>query len=49
VKTRIVASGGPEKLPVIRAVLRAGYATVLITDERTAARLADTADRCGSR
>jgi DNA-binding transcriptional regulator LsrR (DeoR family) len=44
VDTRIVASGGKEKLKVIRAVLRAGYATVLITDERTADALAaDTA------
>jgi DNA-binding transcriptional regulator LsrR (DeoR family) len=45
VKTRVVASGGEEKLKVIRAVLRAGYATALITDENTAVSL--VADAAG--
>ena len=33
---RLVVSGGPEKVAVLRGALRAGYADVLITDERTA-------------
>jgi DNA-binding transcriptional regulator LsrR (DeoR family) len=36
VRRSILASGGPDKLPVVRAVLRAGYANVLVTDEATA-------------
>jgi DNA-binding transcriptional regulator LsrR (DeoR family) len=36
VPLRILASGGAEKLAILRATLTAGYATVLITDERTA-------------
>lgn len=34
--TRALASGGPEKVPVIRAALMGGYVNTLITDERTA-------------
>jgi DNA-binding transcriptional regulator LsrR (DeoR family) len=40
VPIRIVASGGAEKAAILRASLVAGYATVLITDERTATLLA---------
>jgi DNA-binding transcriptional regulator LsrR (DeoR family) len=40
----ILASGGTEKVPIIRGALRAGYVNRLITDERTAELLAaDTA------
>lgn len=35
----ILASGGAEKVPIMRGVLRAGYVNRLITDERTAERL----------
>lgn len=34
--TSILASGGGEKLPIIRAILRAGYVRRLVTDEATA-------------
>jgi DNA-binding transcriptional regulator LsrR (DeoR family) len=37
---RLVVSGGPEKVAVLRGALRAGYVDVLITDERTARGLA---------
>jgi DNA-binding transcriptional regulator LsrR (DeoR family) len=40
VPMRILASGGAEKLAILRATLAAGYATVLITDEKTARLLA---------
>ncbi|HEY8016968.1 MAG TPA: sugar-binding transcriptional regulator [Dongiaceae bacterium] len=36
VPTRILASGGAEKTTILRATLAAGYATVLITDEKAA-------------
>ena len=36
VPIRILASGGAEKTTILRATLAAGYATVLITDEKTA-------------
>jgi DNA-binding transcriptional regulator LsrR (DeoR family) len=36
VRRSILASGGPEKVPVVRAVLHARYANVLVTDEGTA-------------
>jgi DNA-binding transcriptional regulator LsrR (DeoR family) len=32
----ILASGGVHKMPIIRAVLRAGYVKHLVTDERCA-------------
>lgn len=37
---RVLVSGGPEKVAVLRGALRAGYVDVLITDERTAQGLA---------
>ena len=37
---RVLASGGPAKTTMIRAVLAGGYVNALITDERTAERLA---------
>ena len=37
---RLIVSGGPEKVAVLRGALRAGYIDVLITDEQTARRLA---------
>ena len=36
VPIRILASGGAEKTTILRATLAAGYATVLITDEKMA-------------
>jgi len=33
---KVVASGGIHKVPIIQAVLRAGYADILVTDEVTA-------------
>ena len=38
---RVLACGGTSKVDVIRAVLRGGYATALITDQETAERLCD--------
>ena len=37
---RICVAGGPEKVEAIDAVLRGGYATILVTDEATAQALA---------
>jgi DNA-binding transcriptional regulator LsrR (DeoR family) len=39
ITTSVLASGGPEKVPVVRAALVGGYVNALITDERTAAAL----------
>lgn len=39
-----LACGGPGRVPIIRACLRAGYANVLITDEDTARTLVDAAE-----
>ena len=36
----VLASGGVEKVPIIRAALVGGYVNHLITDERTAETLA---------
>lgn len=44
IKTVIVASGGLEKVPVIRGALERGIAKVLITDERTAEALLDQSE-----
>ena len=42
---RVVAvSGGPDKVPAIRAALRGGLIDVLVTDSVTASRLLETAD-----
>src|SRR3954467_775354 len=38
---RICVAGGIEKIPAIRAMLRGGYATILVTDEPTARALVD--------
>lgn len=35
----IMAAGGCDKLPILRAVLRRGFVNMLVTDEETAARL----------
>jgi len=43
VPIRILASGGAEKTTILRATLAAGYATVLITDEKAARLLAGAA------
>jgi DNA-binding transcriptional regulator LsrR (DeoR family) len=34
--TSILASGGSEKMPVVKGILRAGYVRRLVTDEATA-------------
>ncbi|MCB9942871.1 MAG: sugar-binding transcriptional regulator [Geminicoccaceae bacterium] len=39
VRLSILASGGVEKLPIIRAVLSRGYVNVIVTDEQTARKL----------
>jgi DNA-binding transcriptional regulator LsrR (DeoR family) len=39
IPSTILASGGSEKLPIVRAILRAGYVRKLVTDEATAERL----------
>lgn len=39
IPARVLASGGPEKVAILRAALAGGYANHLITDERTAERL----------
>lgn len=36
IPTKVVASGGIRKVPIIQAVLRAGYADIFVTDEVTA-------------
>jgi DNA-binding transcriptional regulator LsrR (DeoR family) len=36
IPTALLASGGLDKVPVIRAALRAGYVNTLITDEAAA-------------
>ena len=41
VPRRIMVSGGPAKAPVLRALLKNGYVTGLVTDDATAARLLD--------
>lgn len=41
VPTSILASGGPAKAPVMKAVVKAGYLNVVITDEASARRLLD--------
>jgi DNA-binding transcriptional regulator LsrR (DeoR family) len=38
---RICVAGGPEKVEAIEAMLRGGYATILVTDETTAQALAE--------
>ena len=38
----VLASGGQTKVKIINAVLRAGYANVLVTDEETAELLCET-------
>lgn len=40
VPTSVLASGGPEKVPIVKAALVGGYVNTLITDERTAEALA---------
>ena len=40
---RICVAGGPEKIEAIDAMLRGGYATVLVTDEATALALVERA------
>jgi DNA-binding transcriptional regulator LsrR (DeoR family) len=40
VPVSVLASGGAEKAPIVRAALVGGYVNALITDERTAERLA---------
>lgn len=40
VPIRVLASGGPDKAAIIAGALRAGHATVLVTDEETAGALA---------
>lgn len=39
---KVVASGGIQKVPIIKAVLRAGYANILVTDEVTARAVYDS-------
>ena len=39
---KVVASGGVQKVPIIKAVLRAGYANILVTDEVTARAVYDS-------
>ena len=39
---KVVASGGIQKVPIIKAVLRAGYADILVTDEVTARAVYDS-------
>ncbi len=39
IPSTILASGGSEELPIVRAIPRAGYARKLATDEATAERL----------
>src|SRR6185369_14336151 len=41
---RICVAGGIEKIQAIRAMLRGGYATFLVTDEPTARALVDAKD-----
>jgi lsr operon transcriptional repressor len=36
VPERVLAAGGLQKIPIIRAAIRAGLAHVLITDEKVA-------------
>ena len=43
-KLSVLASGGREKLPIIRAALSRGYVNVIITDENTAKALLGPAD-----
>jgi DNA-binding transcriptional regulator LsrR (DeoR family) len=43
VPASVLASGGLEKVPIVRAALTGGYVNHLITDERTAERLTVTA------
>jgi DNA-binding transcriptional regulator LsrR (DeoR family) len=40
----VAASGGPEKVPAIRAALRGGLIDVLVTDSVTAGRLLEPSD-----
>ena len=39
IRSRVVAAGGPDKLPALEVLLRAGLATVLVTDAASAAAL----------
>jgi DNA-binding transcriptional regulator LsrR (DeoR family) len=39
---RICVAAGPDKIPAVRAMLRGGYATILVTDEPTAQALVAT-------
>ena len=41
VPDRICVGGGPDKIAAIRAMLRGGYANILVTDEATARSLLD--------
>jgi DNA-binding transcriptional regulator LsrR (DeoR family) len=36
IKERVLAAGGPQKIPILRAAIHAGLCHVLITDEQTA-------------
>lgn len=42
IPTKVVASGGIQKVPIIKAVLKAGYANILVTDEVTARAVYDS-------
>jgi DNA-binding transcriptional regulator LsrR (DeoR family) len=42
IPTKVIASGGVHKVPIIRALLQEGYADILVTDEITAKAVLDT-------